>query len=258
MKFYIIEDDYPLKALVKLFGEHTETCSITDLKDWNLTFIRNIKYLKYLLESKMNIRVLCPLKHREHFQYDFPGNITFIFVKDVDYAFTSYHNLVHKFDKPKKNKIGKNCRIHPRAIIGVEGIKFANAPDGSKLQFIHTGDVILGNNIEVGANSIIHRGSMGSTIIRDNVKIGVMVNIGHNNDIGKNTIVVGGTITSGSVKVGENCWLCAGTLIRNGVNICDNVIVGMGSMVMKDITESGIYYGRPAIRKGDYIEDFNL
>ena len=131
MKFYIIEDNYPLKSIVKLFGEHTETCSIRDLKEGNITFIRDLKYLNYLTDNKINIRVLCPLKFKDHFKYNYPENITFIFVKDVDYAFTSYHNLVHKFDKPKKNKIGRNCRIHPEAIIGVEGIKFANAPDGS-------------------------------------------------------------------------------------------------------------------------------
>lgn len=257
MRHIIIEDDYPLKELMNRIGEYNKTCSITDLQEGHVTFMRDSSYEDYL-RCGLKIVVLCPMKYIERYRFESFVNVTMIFVKDVDYAFTSFHNLIHKSDRPKKNKIGRNCRIHPRAIIGVEGIKFANAPDGSKLQFIHTGDVIIGNDIDMGANSIIHRGSMGSTIVRDGVKIGVMVNIGHNNFIGKNTIVVGGTITSGSVKVGENCWLCAGTLIRNGVSICDNVIVGMGSMVLKDITEPGIYFGRPAIRTGDYVENFNL
>ncbi len=258
MNSIVIEDNYPISKLKRELENYGKTCSIRELEDWHTTFIRDLSYVDYLKYGQKSISVLCSIKFSGQIPKDMPDNIKIVFVKDVDYAFTVFHNHIYKNERPKKNKIGRRCRIHPSVIIGVEGIKFANAPNGNKIQFIHTGDVIIKNDIDIGANSIIHRGSIGSTIINDGVKIGVMVNIGHNNIIGKNTIVVGGTITSGSVTVGEKCWLCAGTLIRNGVNICDNVIVGMGSMVLKDITEPGIYFGRPAIRIGDYIEDFNL
>lgn len=254
----IVNDDYPLTKLISSLEGYNKTCSIIDLREGCTTFIRHISYVDYLRNTNKNIAILCPFELYEKFPDDLSDNIVVIFVKDVDFAFTCFHNYIHRRSRPKKNIIGRNCRIHPSVIIGVEGIKFANDPNGSKLQFIHTGEVIIGNDIDIGANSIIHRGSLGSTIVKDGVKIGVMVNIGHNNIIGKNTIVVGGTITSGSVVVGDNCWLCAGSLIRNGVSICNNVIVGMGSLVLKDIKESGMYVGRPAIRIGDYLEGFNL
>lgn len=258
--FYLIEDEYPLNKILDILGdEFNRTCPITNLKNKSVTFIRKLEYIDdRLLNEKRDIVVLAPIDFLKTIEdYEFNG-ITIIFVKDVDFTFTSFHNYIYKNTRPKRNKIGRRCRIHPSAIIGVEGIKFANSPNGQKIQFIHTGDVVIKNDVDIGANSIIHRGSMDSTIIESGVKIGVMVNIGHNNIIGENTIIVGGTITSGSVKVGKNCWICAGSLIRNGVSICDNVIIGMGSMVMKDITEAGIYYGRPAVRTGDYKEDFNL
>lgn len=258
MNSFIINDKNPLDKLYNILYHYRRTCPITQLRDNHTTFLRDPSYLNFIKHTKKDIAVLVSSVYSKSDLDFLPENMMVVFVNNVDYAFTIFHNHIYKHARPKKNQIGRGCRIHSSVIIGVEGIKFANAPDGRKIQFIHTGDVVIENNIEIGANSIIHRGSMGSTIIKSGVKIGVMVNIGHNNIIGENTIVVGGTITSGSVIVGKNCWLCAGTLIRNGVSICDNVIVGMGSMVLKDITESGIYFGRPAIRTGDYIEDFNM
>ena len=258
MKGLTINSDYPLRRIIDLLKKYNQTCSITDLEEYHTTFIRDLSYIDYLRNTDKKVAVLCPIKLYDKFPDDLSDNVISVFVRDVDFSFTCFHNFIHKNERPKKNEIGRNCRIHSSAIIGVEGIKFANDPNGSKIQFVHTGVVIIGNDIDIGANSIIHRGSMGYTIIEDGAKIGVMVNIGHNNIIGKNTIVVGGTITSGSVIVGENCWLCAGTLIRNGVSICDDVIVGMGSMVLKDIVEPGMYFGRPAMRIGEYIEGFNL
>ncbi|MGD2072610.1 MAG: hypothetical protein PVG65_03885 [Candidatus Thorarchaeota archaeon] len=255
MTFFVIKDENPLDKMCGFLQNYGHTCPITDLKDNHTTFLRDLSYLKFIKNTKKYVAVIVPFEFKG---LKLPDNVRVIYVNDVDYAFTIFHNHIYRRAKPKRNKIGRGCRIHPSVIIGVEGIKFANAPDGRKIQFIHTGDVVIENNVEIGANSIIHRGSMGSTIIKSGVKIGVMINIGHNNIIGENTIVVGGTITSGSVTVGKNCWLCAGTLIRNGVSICDNVIIGMGSMVLKDITDPGIYFGRPAVRMGDYIEDFNM
>lgn len=255
MNSFTVSDENLLGKLRDLLQNYGQTCPITNLEDRHTTFLRDPSYLKFIKDTKKYIAILVSSKYRD---LELPDNMRVIYVDDVDYAFTIFHNYIYKHARLKKNQIGRGCRIHSSVIIGVEGIKFANAPDGRKIQFIHTGDVVIENNVEIGANSIIHRGSMGSTIIKSGVKIGVMINIGHNNIIGENTIVVGGTITSGSVTVGKNCWLCAGTLVRNGVSICDNVIVGMGSMVLKDITESGIYFGRPVIRTGDYIEDFNM
>lgn len=241
--------------ILKELDEYKNTCPVTQLEDGCVTFLRNQSFFKYVQNTDKNIAVII---NKEMASVEFPSNVKVLLVDDVDYAFTIFHNHIYKNSKPKKNIIGKRCRIHSSAIIGVEGIRFASDPSGKKIQLIHVGDVIIGNDVEVGANSIIHRGGMASTIIEDGVKIGVMVNIGHNNFIGENTVVVGGSIIAGSVNVGKNCWICAGTLIRNGISICDNVIVGMGSMVIKDITEPGTYFGHPAVRQGEYDPNFNL
>ena len=167
--------------------------------------------------------------------------------------FTIYHNEIHKDHVPPEVQIGKNCKIHETVVMNVEGFKVANAHDGSKIQFKHTGNIIIGDNVEIGPYCVVHRGTMGSTIIKDGVKIGANNNIAHNNVIGENTVFAVGAITNGSVTIGKNCWVSSGALIKNGINICDNVVVGMGAVVTKDINKSGIYVGMPA----KYIKPIN-
>jgi UDP-3-O-[3-hydroxymyristoyl] glucosamine N-acyltransferase len=168
------------------------------------------------------------------------------------------HNTLHKNTIPLPNIIGKNCFIHPTAVLDVEGMHVTKSPDGSRIQIKHLGNVVLEDDISVFALSTLQRAVFGSTIIKRGVKIDSHVNIGHNSYIGEDSVIALGAIIGGSVKIGRSCMIGLGVTIRNGVSICDNVIVGMGSNVVSNITDSGIYMGSPAKFYKSYSEGWNF
>ena len=142
------------------------------------------------------------------------------FVDNTEYVFTLFHNFVNERRILTPAKIGYNCDIHESVIMDVAGLKVVIGPNNEKIQFKHTGCIKIGDNVEIGPNSIIHRGTMGETVIKDGVKMGAMTNIAHNCEIGENTVFAVGVILNGSVTIGSNCWVGSGALIRNGVSIC--------------------------------------
>jgi acetyltransferase-like isoleucine patch superfamily enzyme len=234
-----------LDYLIKKFENYNKTCLITDIEDSCVTFMRDGSYSKYLVGIDKDIWVIVP----ESIGY-YPrlsDNVKFCRIDGCpDYAFTLYHNEVHKDDPIIYPTIGKNCDIHPTAVMNVEAFKVAYAPDGSKIQFRHIGNVIIEDDVKIGPQCVIHRGTMKSTIIRKGVRMSDKNSISHNNIIGKNTVFATGVITNGSVVIGQDCWLASGALIRDGISICNNVVVGMGAVVVKDITVPGVYAGNPA------------
>jgi UDP-3-O-[3-hydroxymyristoyl] glucosamine N-acyltransferase len=112
--------------------------------------------------------------------------------------------------------------------------------------------------VEIGPYSVIHRGTLDSTVIDSGVKAGAYTNIGHNSYIGKNTVCAVRVTINGSVEIGNQCWLSSNVTIRNNIKITDKVIIGTGAVVVKDITESGIYVGNPAKKIKPYKEGWNF
>ncbi len=145
--------------------------------------------------------------------------------------------------------------IHETAVIGVPGNNIMKRPDGRIINMKHMGNVVIEDYAEVQALSVVHRSVFGSTIIRKNAQVFAKVNIGHNCDIGEGTIVCPGTTLAGSTTVGKNCYIWQGVLTRSNVSICDNVIIGAGSIVLKDIYEPGVYFGSPVKYIKPYSED---
>jgi len=180
------------------------------------------------------------------FQQAYSPAVKGIFIDFPEYYFCLYHNFLYRDRKKSKPKIGKNCKIHETVIMDVDGLKVVNGPKGEKVQFIHSGDVVIGDDVEIGPYTVIHRGTMESTKISDGCKIGAKNNIGHNCFIGKNTVFAAGAILNGGVIIGNNCWVSSGVLIKHYTKIVNNVVLGMGAMVLKDITKPGIYIGSPA------------
>ena len=229
-----------------LSKNYNGTCSIIEPVDGCVSFIRNEKYLKYL-EGIKNICVLVPESLIYETTNYFPkDNVYIYYVTNPEYEFTLYHNEYYKNFYPEPPTIGKNCEIHQTTILNVPGLKVVNGDNNERLTFTHTGNTILGDNVEMGPYNVIHRGTLGSTIIRSGCKFGTHNNIGHNCDIGENTVIASGAILNGGIKIGKNCWISSGAMIKHYVNICDDVVIGMGSVVTKDITEPGIYVGSPA------------
>lgn len=166
--------------------------------------------------------------------------------------FTLFQNHVHRFTNPSTNdKIDDSAIIHPSAIIGVDGIKIS-VYEGRKILFKHTGNVVIEECVDIGANVVIHRARLDSTVIRKGTIVGALTNVAHNVIIGGDCIFTACVSVGGSVKIGNNCWFGMGSLIRNGVSICDNVVIGMGAVVVKDIDKPGFYVGNPA----KFLKDF--
>jgi len=137
-------------------------------------------------------------------------------------------------------EIGQNCLIQSGAVIGSDGFGYAN-DRGRWVKIPQVGQVIIGNNVEIGACTCIDRGALDATVIEDNVIIDNLCQIAHNVHIGTGTAVAGGVIMAGSLKVGRYCLIGGASVINGHMEICDKVTVtGMG-MVMRPITEPGVY-----------------
>lgn len=122
--------------------------------------------------------------------------------------------------------IGNNCILHSGVVIGSDGFGFAPAEDGTYKKIPQLGNVILEDNVEIGANSIVDRATMGSTLIRKGVKIDNLVQIAHNVEIGENTVIAAQTGISGSTKLGTRCILGGQVGIAGHLRIADGTIFG--------------------------------
>jgi UDP-3-O-[3-hydroxymyristoyl] glucosamine N-acyltransferase len=232
-----------MKTLIKLFKNYNQTCSIINIKDKSVTFIRDEKFLHYLDDVDKDIWVIVPV---DCVSCSTRKNVKLYYSEYPEYDFVSFHNYIYKNKDTYKLITGNGCNIHPSAIIGPEGIKLVFSPEGNKIQFLHTGGVVIGNNVSVGPQSVIHRGSMDDTIIGNDCVIGTLSNIGHNCVLGNDNVIISTVNLNGGVKTGKNCWFASGSLVKTHLTICDNVVIGMGAVVTKDIIKEGIYVGNPA------------
>lgn len=136
--------------------------------------------------------------------------------------------------------IGKMAIIHSGAVVGADGFGFA--PAGQSWQKIHQlGGVVIGDEVEIGANTCIDRGALDDTWIDFGVKIDNQVQIAHNVRIGKNTAIAGAVAIAGSTEIGKNCTIAGAVGIVGHLSIADNVHVTAMSLVTKSIKQSGSY-----------------
>lgn len=152
-----------------------------------------------------------------------------------------HHNVVIR----NGTKIGTDCTIFSGASIGERGYNYTIGVHGEKHMLKHYGGVTIGNWVHIGENVCISRGAIDDTTICDGVKIDALVHIAHNCIIGRNSMILVPTSVSGSAEIGENCHIAA-DIIRNQVQIGNNAMLGLGSVVVKDIPENVIAYGNPA------------
>ena len=144
--------------------------------------------------------------------------------------------------------IGDNCTLHSGAVIGSDGFGFAPTEDGSYSKIPQTGNVVLEDDVEIGANSVVDRATMGSTIIRKGVKIDNLVQIAHNVEVGTNTVIAAQTGISGSTKLGNQCMLGGQVGIAGHLHIADGTIFGAQTGVSGSIKKTNqTLQGYPAI-----------
>jgi UDP-3-O-[3-hydroxymyristoyl] glucosamine N-acyltransferase len=144
--------------------------------------------------------------------------------------------------------VGNRCILHSGAVVGSDGFGFAPNPDGSYNKIAQIGNVVIEDDVEIGANSTIDCATMGSTIIRKGVKLDNLVHLAHNVEVGENTAMAAQCGVSGSSKIGKNCILAGQVGIAGHLNIADRNIFGAKSGVPSSIkTENGTWIGAPIL-----------
>ena len=142
--------------------------------------------------------------------------------------------------------IGDNCYIKGGAVIGGAGFGYEVDDEGNRFRFPQLGGVIIGNNVEIGSNTCIDRGSLSNTIIEDYVKIDNLCHIAHNVVIKKNAMIIACSEISGSCHIGERAWISPNVSIRDWREVGNNSVVGIGSVVVKNIPNNETWMGNPA------------
>jgi UDP-3-O-[3-hydroxymyristoyl] glucosamine N-acyltransferase len=142
--------------------------------------------------------------------------------------------------------IGRNCLVKSNTVIGEEGFGFERDENGVPVRIPHLGRVVIGDNVEIGASTVIARGTLEDTIIESNVKIDDQVFIAHNVVIGSNSMIIAEAEISGSSKIGANSWLGPNCCVMNGITIGDNCFIGLGTVVTKSIPDKVVVAGSPA------------
>ncbi len=149
-------------------------------------------------------------------------------------------------------QIGKDCIIHSGTVIGSDGFRFEPQNEGNK-KVPQIGNVIIEDDVEIGANCAIDRATLGSTILRKGVKFDNLVHIAHNVEIGENSYLAACNVVAGSTKIGKNCMFSGQVGIVGHLNIADNTIITAQSGISKSITKAGeVYMGSPAFDANKY------
>ena len=146
--------------------------------------------------------------------------------------------------------IGANCILHAGVVVGSDGFGFEPDAQGVNQKIPQIGNVIIEDDVEIGANTTIDRAMMGSTIIRRNVKIDNLVQVAHNVEVGESTFLCAQVGIAGSSKIGKHCVLAGQVGVAGHIEITDNCVFGAQTGVPGNIRKPGRYMGYPAIDAG--------
>lgn len=138
--------------------------------------------------------------------------------------------------------IGERCLVHSGVVIGADGFGFAQH-QGAWVKIEQLGNVTIGNDVEIGANTCIDRGALQDTVIEDGVKLDNLIQIGHNVHIGKNTAMAGCVGVAGSARIGANCTVGGGAIILGHLSLADGVHISAATVVTRSIHQPGLYTG---------------
>lgn len=155
--------------------------------------------------------------------------------------------------------IGDRVILHANCVIGSDGFGNAPQPDGTWKKIEHLGNVIIGNDVEIGANTTVDRAEMESTIIGNGVKIDNLCQIAHNVQVGDNTVMAAQCGIAGSAKVGKNCIFAGQVGIVGHLSVADNTTVGAKAGVIGNVRKSGeTLLGMPAIPLKNYMKSYAI
>ncbi|MBT9190517.1 UDP-3-O-(3-hydroxymyristoyl)glucosamine N-acyltransferase [Zobellia russellii] len=152
--------------------------------------------------------------------------------------------------------IGNNCVINSGVVIGADGFGFSPDKNGEYQKVPQTGNVILEDNVDVGAGTTIDRATLGSTILRRGVKLDNQIQIAHNVEIGEHTVIAAQTGIAGSTKIGRRCMIGGQVGIVGHITIGDNVKIQAQSGIGRNIKSNEVLQGSPALNYGDYNKSY--
>jgi UDP-3-O-[3-hydroxymyristoyl] glucosamine N-acyltransferase len=153
--------------------------------------------------------------------------------------------------------IGCDCIVHSGVVIGADGFGYAREQDGSWIKIPQTGRVIIGDGVEIGANTTIDRGALDDTVIGDGVKLDNQIQIAHNVRIGDHTAIAGCVGIAGSTTIGRRCMIGGQAGIIGHLDIADDVVISAGTLVSKPIRQAGVYTANLPVQKhADWVRNF--
>ncbi|MCH2488982.1 MAG: UDP-3-O-(3-hydroxymyristoyl)glucosamine N-acyltransferase [Flavobacteriales bacterium] len=152
--------------------------------------------------------------------------------------------------------IGNNCVIHSGVIVGADGFGFSPNEKGEFIKVPQTGNVIIEDNVDIGAGTTIDRATLGSTVIKKGVKLDNQIQIAHNVEIGENTVIAAQTGIAGSTKIGKNCMIGGQVGIVGHITIGNNVRIQAQSGIGRNVKDGEVLQGSPALNYGDYNKSY--
>ena len=155
-----------------------------------------------------------------------------------------------------ETEIGSNCNFHSGCVVGSDGFGFAPTEDGTFSKIPQIGNVIIEDDVEIGANTTIDRATLGTTFIRKGVKLDNHIQVAHNVEIGENTVIAAQTGIAGSTKIGSNCLIGGQVGIAGHITIGNNVRVQAQSGVGKNVSDGEILQGSPSFGYADYSKSY--
>jgi UDP-3-O-[3-hydroxymyristoyl] glucosamine N-acyltransferase len=154
-------------------------------------------------------------------------------------------------------RVGKECTIHAGVVLGADGFGFTPNTENNYQKIPQIGNVIIEDNVEIGANTCVDRATLGSTIVRRGAKLDNLIQVGHNVEIGENTVMAGCSAIAGSTKIGKNCLIGGQVGIAGHITIADGVKIaaqsGIASSILK---ENDIVQGSPAFSIRDHQRSY--
>jgi UDP-3-O-[3-hydroxymyristoyl] glucosamine N-acyltransferase len=155
--------------------------------------------------------------------------------------------------------IGDRCIIHSNAVIGSDGFGFVLQEDGTYEKIPHVGNVVIEEDVEVGANTTIDRASIGSTFVRKGVKLDNLIQLGHNTEVDQHTVIASQTGVAGSSKIGKYCRIGGQVGFSGHIKIADKTMIQAQSGIPASIKEEGTaVFGSPAIGYRDFIRSYGV
>jgi UDP-3-O-[3-hydroxymyristoyl] glucosamine N-acyltransferase len=156
---------------------------------------------------------------------------------------TVIHAGVHIYDGVR---IGRNVTIHAGTVLGADGFGYERNEAGQLEKFPHVGGVVIEDNVEIGANTCVDRGTLGDTLICEGARIDNLVHVGHNVRVGRHAAVVADVMIGGGTSIGDYAWVAPSACLRDRIRVGQRAVVGLAALVTRDVPDGVTVMGAPA------------